>query len=183
MSRFGLEQHVDQEDNQDTTFDLSQQVTLHIGADGGGILGDIGDDSGTIRTDFSAATLGTTKDYLKPPINYLLVPTANSKQHLALEGSHSVNQTADQLTSNVPPQPTNQLNHQPTSQPDLQAQTPTNPLQQRNIPTAPISSNPTSSSPSAPIQAGIGAPSASDSADPTPATAAANDRLQGSTNG
>ena len=51
------------------TFDLSQQVTLHIGADGGGILGDAGGDSGTIRTDCSAATVGTTKDYLKPPIN------------------------------------------------------------------------------------------------------------------
>ena len=78
VSRFGLEQHIDNEDNQEMAFDLSHQVTLHIGADGGGILGDAGGDSGTVRTDCSAATLGTTKDYLKPPMNYLLVPTVNS---------------------------------------------------------------------------------------------------------
>ena len=77
------------------TFDLSQQVTLHIDADCGGILGDAGGDSGTIRTNFSAATLGTTKTYLEPPINYLLVPTLNSNQVLALEGSHSVSQADD----------------------------------------------------------------------------------------
>ena len=87
------------------TFDLSQQVTLHIGADGGGILGDAGGDSGTIRTDCSAATVGTTKDYLKPLINYLLVPTVNSEQDPALEESHSANQPADQLTSNASTQP------------------------------------------------------------------------------
>ena len=51
------------------SFDLSQQVTLHIGADCGGILGDAGGDSGTVRTDCSTATLGTTKAYLEPPIN------------------------------------------------------------------------------------------------------------------
>ena len=165
------------------TFDLSQQVTLHIGADGGGILGDAGGDSGTIRTDCSAATVGTTKDYLKPPINYLLVPTANSKQDLALEGSHSVNQPADQLTNKAPAQPDHQPDHQSTSQPDLQAQPPTNLLQQLNNSTTPISSNLTSSSSSVPTQAGIGAPSASESADPIPTTAAAYDRVPGSTDG
>ena len=61
-SRFGLELHIDNEDNQEMAFDLSHQVTLHIGADGGGIRGDTVGDSGTIRTDCSAATLGTTKD-------------------------------------------------------------------------------------------------------------------------
>ena len=59
-------------------FDLSHQVTLHIGTNGGGILGDAGCDSGTIRTNCSAPTLGTIKDYLKPHINNLLVPTVNS---------------------------------------------------------------------------------------------------------
>ena len=79
LSRFGLEQHLDNEDNQDVSFDLSQQVTLHIGANCGGILGDAGGDSGTVRTDCSAATLGTTKAYLEPPINYLLAPAVTSK--------------------------------------------------------------------------------------------------------
>ena len=64
VSRFKLEHYMDKEDNQDMAFDLSQQVTLHIGADCVGSLSDAGGDSGTIRTDCSAATLGTTKDYL-----------------------------------------------------------------------------------------------------------------------
>ena len=51
LSRFGLEQHVETEDNWDVSFDLSQQVSLHIGADCSGILGDAEGDSGTVRTD------------------------------------------------------------------------------------------------------------------------------------
>ena len=62
VSRFGLEYHLDNGDNQEVAFDLINQVTLHIGAGGGGILGDAGGDSGTIRTDCSTPTLGTTKD-------------------------------------------------------------------------------------------------------------------------
>ena len=80
VSRFGLEHHLDKGDNQEYAFDLTNQVTLHIGADGGGILGDAGGDSGTIRTNCSTPTLGTTKDYLKPPINYLLAPPVTPNQ-------------------------------------------------------------------------------------------------------
>ena len=50
MSRFGLQHHLDLVDNQEYAFDLTNQVTLHIGADGGGILSDAGENSGTIRT-------------------------------------------------------------------------------------------------------------------------------------
>ena len=54
-------------------------MTLQVGADGGDILGDAGGDAGTINTDCSAPTLGTTKDYLNPPINYLAHPVPGSQ--------------------------------------------------------------------------------------------------------
>ena len=81
------------------SFDLSQLVTLHIGADCGGSLGDAGGDSGTVRTDYSAATLGTTKAYLEPPINYLLVPTVTPNQPPVPSRSLSVSQTSHQPTN------------------------------------------------------------------------------------
>ena len=99
LSRFGLEQHVEIEDSWDVSFDLSQQVSLHIGADCSGILGDAEGDSGTVRTDCSAATLATTKAYLEPPINYLLVPPVILNQPSASAGSLSVSQAVDQPPS------------------------------------------------------------------------------------
>ena len=51
VSRFGLEHHLELEDNQEFSFDLINQVTFQVGADGGSILGDAGGDSGTINTD------------------------------------------------------------------------------------------------------------------------------------
>ena len=163
-------------------FDLSQQVTLHIGADSGDIRGDTGGDSRTIRTDCSIATLGTTKDYLNPHINYLLVPTVNSSQDLALDGSHSGSQAADQLISQVPHQHNHQPDHHSTSQPTLQAQPPSNPLQQLNSSPAPSSTNHPLSSPSVWTKEGLGAPSTSDIVDPNSAVAAANNRLPRSSN-
>ena len=142
VSRFGLEQHLDNEDDQEIAFDLSQQVTLHIGADCGGILGNASGDSGTVRTDCSAATLVTTKDYLEPPINILLAHTVIPNQNLALAGSLSVSQAADQPTGQVHNQLIHQLDHHSTSQSDLQAQPPSNPLQQLNSPTAPSITDP-----------------------------------------
>ena len=53
-------------------FDLTNQVSLHIGANICGILGDIKGDSGTIRTDCSDATSATSKSILPKPINYLI---------------------------------------------------------------------------------------------------------------
>ena len=47
-------------------------MSLHIGADICGVLGDINGDSGTIRTDCSAATAATSKSLLPTPINYLI---------------------------------------------------------------------------------------------------------------
>ena len=119
VSRFGLEQHIDNEDNQEMAFDLSHQVTLHIGADCGGILGDTSGDSGTIKTDCSVVTLGTIKDYLKPRINYLLVPTVNSNQNLALDGSQAVSQAAGQLTNQFSHQSNHLPDHHSISQPTL----------------------------------------------------------------
>ena len=171
LSRFGLEQHLDNEDNQDVSFDLSQQVTLHIGANYGGILGDAGEDSGTVRTDCSAETLGTTKAYLEPPINYLLAPAVTSKQTLAPSGSLSASQASNQ--------PTNQ----PLSQSDLQAEPQSNPLQQPQSPAALCSTTSTSSTSSVPTEEGPGSSSATDSAVSNPAPAAANDRLSGSSDG
>ena len=53
-------------------FDLTNQVSLHIGADTCGILGNIKGDSGTIRTDCSDATAATSHSHLPKPINYLI---------------------------------------------------------------------------------------------------------------
>ena len=50
LSRFGLEQQVENNDNWDVSFDLSQHVSHHICADCGGILGNAVGDSGTVRT-------------------------------------------------------------------------------------------------------------------------------------
>ena len=68
-------------------FDLTNQVSLHIGADICGILGDIKGNSGTIRTDCSDATVATYKSILLEPINYLIKrntqipdPTSNNMQ-------------------------------------------------------------------------------------------------------
>ena len=72
VSQFGLEHHLELEDTQEYSFDFPNQVILHIGADGCGILGDAGGDSGTVRTEYSATTQGTTK--LQATINYLLPP-------------------------------------------------------------------------------------------------------------
>ena len=72
VSKLGLEQHLKQEDNQEFSFNFTNPVTLQVGADGGG------GDSTTVNTDCSAVTWDTTKEYLKPPINYLapLVPVS-----------------------------------------------------------------------------------------------------------
>ena len=68
-------------------FDLTNQVSLYIGADICGILGDIKGNSGTIRTDCSDATAATSKSILPKPINYLIKrnpqnpdPTSNNIQ-------------------------------------------------------------------------------------------------------
>lgn len=58
---------------QDVTFDISQQVTLHVGAGIIGILGDCNGDAGTIKSKCSNATLGSSESHLKPPINCLLL--------------------------------------------------------------------------------------------------------------
>ena len=99
LSRFGLEQQVENKDNWDVSFVLSQQVSLHISADCGGIRGDAAGDSGTVRTDCSTATLATTKAYLEPPINYLLVPPVILNQPAALAVTLSLSQAVDQLPS------------------------------------------------------------------------------------
>ena len=135
-------------------FDLSQQVTLHIGADCGGILGDAGGDSRTVRTDCSAATLATTKAYLEPPINYLLVPPVILNQPSASSGNLSVSQAADHPTSQTLNQPSHQPVPQPTSQSDHPANPSPTPLQQLLSPTAPSSNTPTSLSSSIPTDKG-----------------------------
>ena len=96
-------------------FDLSQQVSLHIGANCDGILGDAAGDSGTVRTDCSAVTSATTKAYLEPPINYLLVPPVILNQPSASAGTLSVSQAVDQPPSQALNQPTHQPVRQPTS--------------------------------------------------------------------
>ena len=71
FAKWGL--HNDFEDvPPEIEFDLTYQVSLHIGADICGILGDIKGDSGTIRTDCSDATAATSKSILPKPINYLI---------------------------------------------------------------------------------------------------------------
>ena len=74
ISDCGLGHQFEYDVPQDVTFDISQQVTLHDGADIIGILGDRNGDSGTINTKCSNATLGSSESNLKPPINYLLRP-------------------------------------------------------------------------------------------------------------
>ena len=53
-------------------FDLTNQVSLHVGTDIYGILGDVNGDSGTIRLNLSDATLATSKSVLPTPINYIV---------------------------------------------------------------------------------------------------------------
>ena len=96
VSRFGLEQYLDKGDNREYVFDLTNQVTLHIVAEGSGIVGDAVGDSRTIRTNFSVPTLDTTKDYLKPPINYLLAFAVISNPYLKLGMIMGLNQARDQ---------------------------------------------------------------------------------------
>ena len=52
-------------------FDLSRQLSLHIGADIYRIIGDCNGDSSTTKTDCSAATLHFTKSNLPTLIDYL----------------------------------------------------------------------------------------------------------------
>ena len=81
-----------------------------MGADGGGFLGDAGNDATTVNTNCSAPTLGTTKLYLKPPINYLAPPTPSSAGC----------QGANQLISQVGNQSGNQVDFQGAHQGNLQ---------------------------------------------------------------
>ena len=156
---------------------------IHIGDDCGGILGDAAGNSGTVRTDCSVATLATTKAYLEPPINYLLVPPVILNQPSASAVTLSLSQAVDQ----PPSQALNQPNHQPARQPTSQSKHPDNSdptlLQQTLSPTAPSSSIPTSSSSSILTDKGPGSPPATSSAVPSSATAAANNRLQDSSDG
>ena len=165
------------------SFDLSQQVSLHIGADCGGILDDAAGDSGTVRTDCSAATLATTKAYLELPMNYILVPPVILNQPSVSSGNLPVSQAADQPTSQALNQPSHQPVPQPTSQSDHPANPSPTPLQQLLSPTAPSSNTPTSLSSSISTNKGPGSPSATDSAVSSSPTAAANNRLQVSSNG
>ena len=183
LSRFGLDQHVDSEDNWEFPFDLSQQVSLHIGADCSGILGDAEGDSGTVRTDCSAATLATTKVYLEAPINYLLVSPVTPIEPTPSELPLSQSQPADQL----PDQPLNQPQQQPPHQPMSQPQHPDNQdpslSQQHSSPTAPSSSISTTPPSNILTVQGHGPPTAKSSAVTSLATATANYRLQGLSNG
>ena len=52
-------------------FDLSNQFSLNVCADICGILSDVNSDSGTIRSNISAATLATFQSALPKTINYL----------------------------------------------------------------------------------------------------------------
>ena len=70
FAKWGL--HNDYDVPPEIEFDLTNQVSLHIGADLCGILGDIKGDSGTIRTDCSDATAATSHSHLPKPINYLI---------------------------------------------------------------------------------------------------------------
>ena len=101
VSWFGLKHHLNLVDNQEYAFYLTNQVTLHIDADGGGILGDTGGGSRTIRTNGSTPILGTTKDYLKPHINYLLAPLVIPNQDLSLNISKVASLVVEQATQLV----------------------------------------------------------------------------------
>ena len=67
-----------------------------MGPDGGGILSDAGGDAATINTDCYAPTLGTTKSYLNPPINYLAPPIP-----IPVPVSQATNQLADKLPAKL----------------------------------------------------------------------------------
>ena len=70
FAKWGL--HNDYDVPPEIEFDLTNQVSLRIGADICGILGDIKSNSGTIRTDCLDATADTSKSILPTPINYLI---------------------------------------------------------------------------------------------------------------
>ena len=72
-------------------------ITLKLGPDSGGILGDGNGDSATINTNCSAATFGTTKSFLLPPINYL-TPTLHISSDWQL-ANQSVRQEGYQVDS------------------------------------------------------------------------------------
>ena len=76
FAKWGL--HNDYDVPPEIEFDLTNQVSLHIGADLCGILGDIKGDSGTIRTDCSDATAATSHSHLPKPINYLIKTIPNN---------------------------------------------------------------------------------------------------------
>ena len=56
-------------------FDLRHQITLHLCPDINGLLGDENGDSGTIRSNYSNATLATFQTAPSDPISYLLPST------------------------------------------------------------------------------------------------------------
>ena len=179
VSKWGLEYHLDLEDNQEYSFDLTNQVTLHIGADGCGILGDAGDDSGTVRTDCSAATQGTTK--LKATINYLLCPLSNHHQDLTTRTDQAASQAAGQLPLQAAHQACHPSDNQPVSQPPDQDQALANSLQTSS--TTLSSSVPPSSTASALAPADSGTTTATASAVSDSAPATVSDRLKVSLDG
>ena len=137
----------------------------------------------TVRTDCSAVTLATTKAYLEPPINYLLVPPTTLNQPTAPESLSSSCQAADQ----PPNQPLHQTQHQPPHQPMSQPNHPDNSdpslSQQPSSSTAPSSSISPSSPSDTLTVPGQGTSTATSSAATSLATATANNRLQGSSDG
>ena len=86
-------------------FDLTNQVSLHIGADICGILGDINGDSGTINTNCSAATAATSKSLLPTPINYLIKkppttpPAASDNMLLQDDATNASSSSADNIST------------------------------------------------------------------------------------
>ena len=67
IAKCGLERQLKYDKDQGFTYDLSNQVALHVGTDSGGILGDYHGDATTINTDCADATLVTKISFLKLP--------------------------------------------------------------------------------------------------------------------
>ena len=110
VSKFGLEYQFDLEENQEISFNLTHQVTLHEGPDGGNILGDRNGDAATINSNCSTAMFGTTKSFLLPPINYLT-------PHLPISPEFQLaNQPVSQVGHQVDFQGINQCDFQSVSQ-------------------------------------------------------------------
>ena len=90
-------------------FNLIHQVSLNVGADICGILGDVNGDSGTIRSNLSDATLTTSQSVLPKPVNYLVpiqTPVSPSNNSSA-PASTEENRTVLTVTMNVPSSPEN----------------------------------------------------------------------------